>query len=305
MSAINLIIVGPGGSGTRWLRSITGNGIVGPLRRGWNYFRISAATGTLTDWGQFRRFDVQIVATGPAKIAVSHLWMECPPRARMIFVEDRGYRSFINNGLPALRSRSIPVTWALDMALNSPDTSGPHITNAEVEQFAAAGDVMSIHAYDGAATANMTPDQIRVDALRAIAWLDARGLGSGALFRAAYTQNLATNASAAEPFFAAQASSTNLSASMETWPHVNPQNVGRYTLHGRSNADLDARFDTMKKTHCLWIPYTHGVATGGAFDMTQAGWDYFLAKYDQAVAEGWMEATTWPRLLATSGGIVR
>ena len=293
-----MVLSGPSSASTTWQRFATN------LSHGWNLVRIAADSGVLTSWGQPRRITLRIITTAATGVAWGRVWVECPRKAQMVFVEDRGYRTFIDIGLPALRSRSVPVTWALDMALNSPDTSGPHITDAEVMQFAGQGDVMSIHAYDGAVTATMTPAQIRQDALRAQGWLLDKGLPADR-FRAAYTQNNAPNASAAAPFFPAQATSTNQSASLDTWPHVNPQNVKRYQLHGRDNATIDSVFAQLKATHGLFIPYTHGIGTGSTSDMTQAGWDYFLSKVDTAFSEGWLEATTWPAMLAKAGGIVR
>lgn len=293
-TGINLIITGPGGTTARWIRSITGNAV--PLRAGWNKFILPAMSGTLTDWGTISRIDVQVVAKQATSLAVSRMWFEAPPKARMIFVEDRGYRTFINDGLPALRQRGIPVTWALDMALNSPDKTGVHITDEEVLQFAAEGDQMSIHAYDGAVTKTMTPEQIRTDALRSQGWLIKKGLPP-TLFRAAYTQNEAPNAFAANPYFSAQATSTGSAGGLETWPPANANNVSRYQLHQRTNEQIDAIFARLKATRSLWIPYTHGITATGTSNITPESWAYFLTKVDQAIAEGWLEATTWERML--------
>lgn len=296
-SAVVIIVSGPTENLTTWSRDV-------PVQTGWNLLRLAAHSGNLDSWGKPRRVNLRVNTNAATAVAWGKVWMECPPKAQMVFVEDRGYRTFINLGLPDLRSRNIPVTWALDMALNSATTAGPHITDAEVLQFAAAGDAMSIHAYDGAVTSQMTAKQIRQDALRAQGWLLDRGLPATP-FRAAYTQNEAVNAAAADPFFAAQSTGTNKSASMETWPHVNPRDVGRYILHGRTPAQIDAQFATMKSTHCVWFPYTHGIDAAGGSNITPTEWAYFLSKVDAAIAEGWLEATTWDRMLAQAGGIVR
>ena len=297
-SAAVLIYSGPSASSTTWSRAVP------PLRNGWNLIRIAAHSGVLTSWGQPRRLTLRVITTAPTIVAWGRFWVECPKKAQMIYTLDRGYRTAIDQMLPELRSRNIPVTWALDMALNSPDASGPHITDAEVLQFAGQGDEMSIHAYDGAVTNTMTPQQIRQDALRAQDWLLDKGLPA-TMFRAAYTQNLAPNASAAAPFFAAQATGEGNSSGLDTWPHIAPQNVARYTLHGKTPAQVDTIFDNMAKTHALWIPYTHGVSGAGGSNITPTELAYFLTKVDAAMSAGWLEATTYRKMLEQAGGIVR
>ena len=77
-----------------------------------------ASAGSTTDWGAAYRVRVVTVTTAATSWNVQSVWVECTPKAQILFIEDRGYKTFIDAGLPDLRSRGIPVTWALDPALN-------------------------------------------------------------------------------------------------------------------------------------------------------------------------------------------
>lgn len=288
-----------------WTRSRPGS----EFRRGWNLIRYGTFEGTLTAWaGTVTRLTFTVVTTAATSLLFSRGWVECPPKAQILFVEDRGYVTFKDIAVPWFRQKGFPICWALDPAINSsnPGTRAEAISDADVATFAAAGDEISIHAYAGEVTANMTPDQIVRDSVLAIKWIRDRGY-KGSIWRAAWTQNSAVNAHAARPFFAAYATAANL-AGYNTWPPVNPWAISRYALHGRSQADIDTRFARLQETRALDVQYTHGIhpngTTGGA-DMTPAQWDYWTAKVEAGVADGWLELVTFTQLLERSGGIVR
>ncbi|MBT2474243.1 hypothetical protein J7E68_06535 [Microbacterium sp. ISL-103] len=279
----------------------------GPFQPGWNLLRFRAVDGTLTNWGTLPFVQLTFITTGATSISVGRAWLECPPKAQLCFIEDRGYKTFKDIGLPQLRALGIPVVWALDPLLNGTEVGTPSevITDTDVAAFYAQGDDMSIHAYDGAVTSTMTAEQIIADSLKSIAWLRERGYSRGRPIRAAWTQNTAPNHAASQPYWAGYMTPTNQSGSLEVWPPIDKWNMQRYTLHGRTTAQIDAIFDQMKKTNSIMFGYTHGIHDTLSGAITVALWNYFISKVTTAISEGWLEGVTLTQLLARSSGIIR
>lgn len=279
----------------------------GPFQPGWNLLRWRASSGTLTNWGTVDFVQLTFVTTGAATVNIGSAWVECPPKGQILFIEDRGYKTFKDIGVPMLRALKIPITWALDPALNgsNPGTSAEAITDADVATFYAQGDDISLHAYAGEVTATMTSQQIIADSLKGQAWLQERGYVRGRQWRAAWTQNDAPKHAAAQSYYAAYATPLNLSSSYESWPPSDPFNIGRWVLHGKSNAQIDALFDVLAKTKQLVLVYTHGIDDSLAGAVTNATWNYFISKLTTAVNAGTVEGVTFTQLLARSGNLVR
>lgn len=304
VTTFNLEIYDQSGLTGQWIR---GNAnFHKPLTQGWNLLSWKAAAGSSTAWGTVYRVRFVTITTGATSWNVQSVWVESQPKAQILFIEDRGYKTFVDSGLPDLRARKIPVTWALDPALHGTalGTKGEVITDAQVAQFYSEGDDMSIHAYDGAVTSTMTPAQIREDTLKSHQWLQDRGYTRGREWRAAWTQNNAPNHAAAQAYYAAYATPSG-TASDETWPFINPWNVSRVNLHGLTTTSMDGFFATLQKTNCLMVCYTHGIHADGGSDMTPTLWAHFMAKIDEGIAGGWLEGVTFSQLLANSGGVLR
>lgn len=287
----------------KWARSATQAQLV----NGWNLLRWAASAGLadLSSWGTVYRTRVLVVTNAATDVTVGHLWADCPPKAQILFIEDRGYKTFKDVGLPDLRELKIPVTWALDPATHgtSVGTKSEVITDADVETFADAGDSISFHSWDGSVTSTMTADQIRTDTMKAIRWLQQRG-HAGRMWRAAWTQNSAPQHAAAQPYVLAYATPSSV-AGLSTWPPTDRWNISRWSVHGRTNADMDTIFTNMKNSHQLLVCYTHGVHADGVTDATPAEWDYFISKVSQGLSEGWLEGVTFEDLHARSGGTFR
>ena len=284
-------------AGKKFTRSTTG------LTAGWNLVRWTASAGLadLTTWTTVYRVRVLAVTSAATTLTVGRVFAECPPKAQILLIEDRGYRTFVDVALPSLRALGAPVTWALDPALNGTGTGKAEvITDADVETFAAAGDSISIHSWDGSVTASMTADEIATDNLKAIRWLQQRG-HAGRMWRASWTQNSATNAAAARTHLLAYATPTSASA-ITAWPFPDRWNVPRWSIHGRTTAAVDAMFTSLEASHGLLVAYTHGVHPDGGNDATPEEWTYFLDKATAAVAAGWLEFVTFEDLYARSGG---
>lgn len=288
----------------RWARPVQQANLVA----GWNCVRWAASEGLadLSTWGTVYRVRLVVATTGATDVTVGHVWAECPPRAQVLFIEDRGYKTFVTSGaLAQLRALGIPVTWALDPALlgTSVGTKNEVVTENDIAAAARAGDSISLHGWDGAATAAMTADEAATDTLRGLRWLQQRGY-PGRMWRAAWVQNQAAQAAAAQPYVLAYATPTNGSAPT-AWPFINRWNVPRWALHGRSAATVDAMFAGLARTHGLLVCYTHGVHADGGFDTTPAEWAYFVSKLTAAVAAGWLEGVTFEDLYGRSGGTFR
>lgn len=298
ITSITIELYSNSGLSAVWSRSATG------LVNGWNLWRARAVDGTLTGWGTIYRLRLVVVTSAATSVTIGHVWAECPEKAAILFIEDGGYASFLATGYPALRARNIPVTWAIDPALlGTGSGAAARIVEADLAALSPL-DSIGLHGWDGAATAAMTAAQIRTDTLKAIRWLSSRGHYGGRLWRAAWVQNSATNASAAQPYLLAYATPSS-TASLECWPFTNRWNVPRLSLHGRSAATVDGWFDQLQQTHSLLVVYTHGIDAAGGNNTTPAEWAYFLGKVDAAIAAGWLEGVTFEDLLVRSGARIR
>lgn len=287
----------------RWSRTATQAQLV----NGWNLLRWSATAGLtdLTSWGTIYRTRILVTTNAATDVTIGHLWTDCPPKAQILFIEDRGYKTFKDVGLPDLRALNIPVTWALDPATHgtSVGTKAEVITDADVAEFAKMGDSISFHSWDGSVTSTMTADQIRTDTLKAIRWLQQRG-HAGRMWRAAWTQNNAPQHAAAQPYVLAYATPSSV-AGLSTWPPTDRWNISRWSVHGRTTTDTDTIFTNLKSTRQVLVCYTHGIHADGNTDATPAEWSYFIGKVKAGLAEGWLEGVTFEDLHARSGGTFR
>lgn len=292
-----------------------------PLVNGWNFMRFTLAPALSTDWTGTKidsfevRLDVPSDATN--EMTIAHAYVECPQAAKMIFILDRGYRSFVlNGGLARCREIGIPITWAIDVLKIGADVGlgNEAVTAAELEQFYQEGDSISFHGYTQDPTSGMTDAQAREDTMQSIKWLASKGY-EGRMWRAAWVQNTGPGAAVKE-YLLGQAIWTGGIATpgiVDAWPPSDIQKMYRWGVQstGSAPAYVDARFAVLKKTHGLILPYMHGifdgtgVGVGGgipANDTSISDAMNFFDKCEAAIAEGWLEATTFEELWAESGG---
>lgn len=277
----------------------------GTLVNGWNLMRWAAVAGDITNWGSIYRIRILITASSATTVTIGHLFLECPRKAQLMFIEDGGYVTFMNNGYPDLKDRGIPCTWSIDPGnLGTGTGINVYISEADVATLANDGNGNSIgfHAWDSTLTSTMTESELRSETMKCLKWLKSRGY-SGGMWRSAFLQNLATNHAAIQPLLLAYATH-NGGSSLSCWPFVNRFNVPRIGLHGLSQAQMDTHFSNMQVTNCLMVCYTHMIDSGGGTNITQENWDYFLAKVDAARSAGWLECVTFEQLFAASGGRV-
>ena len=288
-----------------WTRTSLNAGVT--LQNGWNLVRWAATASVYSGWGSIYRLRVVVDTNAATDVTIGHVWLECPEKASILFVEDSGYLSFYTAGYPRMQASRYPVTWAVNPTLLGTNTgSSTRISEAQFHTAMASanGDSASFHGWDGTATSAMTAAQIRTDTIKAQKWLSRNGPYAGRFWRAAWVQNLATNGAAATPYLWAGSSISASSGAFTAFPIPSgtQHDLPRYVLHGRSEADLDTVFTTLETTHGLLNCYTHGVDDAGGIHITTAMWDYFLDKVDTGVDEGWLEVVTMQDLFIRSGG---
>lgn len=284
-------------AGPLWTRSLTN------IVTGWNFFNQSASASTLTGWGTAIKARLTVVTSAATDINVGAVWVNCPPKAQVLYIDDRGYLSWYLNGYPALKALGVPCTIALDPTKmgDSPGTISEAMSEAQVLAFLADGNgnSLGIHGYDGSPTSAMTAAQLRTDDRRA--YQQCERLGFTPMWRAAFVQNSAANAAAVQPYWPLGYATPSGGSSVTSFPFPDPYNIARYSLHGRTQADLDGIFTTLQATNQLLVCYTHAIDGAGGSNITQAMWDYFVAKVSAGITGGWLEGVTFESLQATAG----
>ena len=276
-----------------------------PLHYGWNLLSWEAHDSSLTSWGTVYRCTILWSTTAATTFNIDSLWVEAPQKAGVILVEDRGYKTFYDVGVPDMRALDAPITWALDPDLlgSFPGTAAEAITEANVATVYAAGDDVTIHSFSGATYSTMTDEEVRRDTLRAVKWLQDNGYRRGWQYRPSYVHSV-PEWRASSPYFVASAT-TNEGTGLMTWPFVNRHNVVRTILHSATTEALTALFENLETTKGLMIAYTHGIHADGGADCTPAKWDAFIDLMSGGITEGWLEPTSFSRLLDRSGGTLR
>ena len=272
------------------------------LVNGWNFLRIQASAGTLTDWGIAYRVRVVVVTNAATDVTVGHLFVECPEKAKILFISDAAYQTFHDIGYPDLKRLGVPVTWSLDTAtLGTGAGISARISEAALAVVAAENqNSVGFHGHTGAPTTAMTAAQIRSDTMQAIKWLERRGYYSGRIWRSAWVQNAATNHAAIQNLVLMYATPSS-AASLSCWPVIDRWNIPRISLHGRTEADMDGWFSQLQQTRQMLVCYNHAIDDGGGTNTTNAMWDYFISKVDAGLSGGWLEGVTMEMLLARSG----
>lgn len=275
------------------------------LKTGWNYLRWSAHTSSSpgdSDFGTWDRVRVMIDTTEATSVVIDRIWMEGFEKAKLIMIHDGAYASWIQNrGYRDLFVRRLPVTVA---AIPGALGTSNFMSEAELLALAKENDnEISIHSWAAEDLDEMDDEELYEESLRCIDWLRERSL-EGRIWRAAWYRNNAPaaaspTASVRQLFQAYAMPGGGLSRieRVEPFPPADRWNVKRIELHSRTEAGFDALFDVLKKTRGIAVTYTHTVRDGLAGQIPEARWDYFLRKIDEAVAEGWLEGTTFSKLL--------
>jgi hypothetical protein len=290
-------------------------GITNQLKKGWNFLRWEATSGVLTNWGNVARIRIVLAATAATYISVGGVFIESPAKAKILFVQDGGYRNFFENGYPALRNRKLPCSWALNPAKidDGSDIAGTMSLSELINGTTGVApsvsatvpgvrdDGNSFFGEHSWARADLDPysiEQMREDHLRCVRWFYKNGFGQ-IRFRGAHTQNSAPNAIAAQKNLAdlnALATSLANTGGADTWPFVDRWNVKRIGIsasNGEAPADLSyplfaATFNQLVNvTKGLAVYYIHKIAAAdntNTVDTNPSLWTRFLALVDANAA---------------------
>ena len=275
------------------------------LKTGWNYLRWSAHNSGSpgdSDFGTWERVRVIIDTTEATAVVIDRIWMEGFEKAKLIMIHDGNYASWIKDrGYRDLFVRRLPVTMAA-----VPGFLGQSNRMSEAELLALAKEndnEISIHSWAAEDLDKMDDEELYEGCLSGIDWLRERSL-EGRIWRAAWYRNNAPaaaspTASVRQLFQAYAMPGGGLSQieRVEPFPPADRWNIKRIMLHARTEAGIDDLFDVLKKTRGIAFTYTHTIMDGLGGHTPEARWDYFLGKIDEAVAEGWLEGTTFSKLL--------
>ncbi|MFJ4230104.1 hypothetical protein ACIPYV_21265, partial [Paenarthrobacter nicotinovorans] len=309
----------------RWGYASNANNMPVTLVNGRNTIRIPWAaffsggitrTGIKTNWGKPYRLAVAFSRTPAANIdagstaTIRRVWAEVHRAGKMLIIGDRGYKSWVDGGYPALKALKVPVTWAPDLDLFGSGVGGifEAVTEARMHELAKEnGNSISFHGKTGGPTSGMTAAELAAETAYCRDWLRHYGY-QGRIWRAAYVQNQA--GAAADPLVTDQllASRTHTGHQRdEIWPPIDQYDLYCNSIENTSTAAanqtmIDDWFDIMKATNSLMIRFFHRIDETDQFSTRKANWDYFVSKVSAAISEGWLEGVTFEDLFYGTGG---
>ena len=292
----NITLNIPKEGGGSWERSGT------DLKNGWNRIRLFTNEGNLDNWTQARMFRILLYMQDGAqtRVTISDFKAVRPDKAKLIMVNDHGYSNYKSIAHERFKKLGIPTTFAINPGrLNAPIPGASHILSQEeinelaVDPYAE----FSYHAWDPTvkASANMTVEELKQELAQCKHYLKLNGIYPDFFWRAAFVQNKAPNHDAINDRIEAYAQ-YNESSQFDAFPFKTTYGINRKQVHNIDNTKMDVYFDTLKKTHCLVVFYTHDISDDGGIHMTTAELDYFESKLKTGIEEGWLEPTTYAEL---------
>lgn len=293
------------------LQDISYTQVPAVMANGWNFIRIAHNHSTpgksSANWGTIYKIELAVATSAPSDITIGHLYAECPAKARMLFVNDRGYQTFYDNAYPRFKAAHIPVTFAIDPLMEGKGVvgvqSGVAMTEAQIKAASREnGNSISYHAWNGAVTSTMTAAQLRADDSKCRKYLQDRGY-TGRMWRAAFTQNDAPQAAALKNYVIGARAATWTEPKIRPWPCIDMMKLPYWAIDNStcSTATIDAQFALLEKRRGLIVPFMHGLSDY-VYDVSPALFDYFMDKVEAAIAAGWLEPVTFETLFLEMGG---
>ena len=286
-------------SGAAWSRSVGGS----TLKKGWTMARLFSNEGSITTWETasfFRLLCTYKSDATPVRVCIGDIIAVKPPKGKIIFVDDHGYSNFYTTAYPELKALGCPVTWAIQPgALGAAGGVSGKLTHAQIE--ALADDPFSefsFHSWQSDATSTMTSVEIMTDTQKCITDLRRKGILPAYPWRAAWTQNNAPNAAAAQYILKAYASPSE-NYGFTNYPFPNRFNIPRYQLHGQSG--YTNLFAMLEKTHGMAVVYTHDLDDRGGIHITSTEFNNFTTALDVALQAGYVECLTYSQLCTKRG----
>ena len=268
---------------------------------GWNILRHQTANADISTWKTTNRIEVNVYTSKQTKIYISDVFAIRNEKAKIIFVDDHGYSNFKTVAYPQLKERGIPVTWAINPGRLGDSIGGVEHILSQPEIDDLAYDSMSEFSYHAwnpieKATINMSPEELLEEHHKCTTYLRKNGIEPRRYWRAAFTQNQAPNHAVLKPYIDGYATH-RASGGMELYPFKDKYNINRIALHSMDKAQVDNLFDRLKKTRCVAVLYTHGLDDDAGIHLTNERLNYFLQKVDEANAKGWLEGTTFTKIM--------
>ena len=271
------------------------------LKNGWNKLRFyTEGAGVWDGTVDTTVLRVLVYTTAEIDVWVGGLWIIKPPKANMMIISDGPYYTFYNVAYPALKAAGIPVVWAIDPAFlsNDPTHANGLINLSDLDVLANDGiSEFSFHSYDGTIMSSATADEALADTLKSIHFLKEKGLQPNHIWRAAWLQNACNDPSLANTELEASATYTGLNM-VTQYPFLDRYNIPRMAMANRTQEYIDDLFAKMERQHCTVLFYAHGISTGSDKEITPTLWDYYLSKMTSGITAGYLNPTTYSRLVA-------
>ena len=283
------------GGGTHWTRSNKN------LTNGWNILRYYTSESDISVWDYIKMFRVVIYSSAQTNVYIADAYGVKPDKAKVIIVNDHGYKGFKDTAFPKLKELGVPTTFAINPGRLGTPVSGASsiLSQEEIEELAIDPYAeFSFHAWNPLekATKDMNDLELQTETQKCLHYLKKNGIMPYHVWRSAFVQNLAPSHSAIDNMVEAYATYKETN-SFDAFPFKEPRGINRMIIHGVSKDNMDRYFNYLRKTHCVAVFYTHDISDNGGIHMTNAELTYFLSKIEQGVNEGWLEGTTYSELI--------
>lgn len=263
------------------------------ISNGWNKVRFIAEGGGNYTTDSTTTIRLLVYTTYAIDIWWGSIVLVKPQYANLIVVADGPYKTFYSNAYPALSAINVPVTWALDCNM----IGNTNLINND-ELLVLSGDgfsEFSFHSFDGTLMSSATAKQALVDTVKNIRFLRKNGLQPNHIWRAAWLQNNCPNHVLADTEVEASAT-YNGKSSVTQFPWMDEYNIDRIAMQGRETSYIDTLFAKLKLQHCTAILYTHGISDAET-DTSSTLLSYYVSKISTGISEGWLNPTTYSRLV--------
>jgi curli biogenesis system outer membrane secretion channel CsgG len=309
ISNINLNIVNQSTSEV-WSRSIASEHYGGDLKKGWNLMKFNTSVSNFEHLGtDTSRVTLDVYTTGAVDLSLSTVFLEKEETGKILFVNDHGRKGGwselvtgqTQTAIQDAEDREMPITYALNpKRIDDGDALAMDLATLNtIKEYGTSR--FSFHSYNRTPTSTMSLIELKADTNNSVRWLTANGFGNTS-FRAAFTQNTAPEGVNTLGFGGLKALATstdNTGFKTRTFPLINRSNVVRSSLHGKTTAQIDEIFDSLKELGGFLTLYTHAIKPDGdptLYDATVSEWNYFMSKIDTAQSEGWIELVSYEDL---------
>ena len=273
------------------------------IKNGWNKIRFMA--NGAGGWNENTavtnvRVSVYHPSGAETKVFIGEIVQVKPQYGNLIIVADGPYYTTYTEAYPTLKNMGVPITWALDAAkLTDSELPTRELINlTDLETLAYDGiSEFSFHNYNGVIMSTATAAEALEDTLNSIRFLKKNGLNPQRIWRAAWLQNACAHPELANLEVEASASYDG-NAGADAYPWIDKYNIPRASVANRDNEWFNTVFDTLRRCHCTYVLYFHGVTEDSDKNITHTMLNYFVNKISEALTAGYLNPTTYNRLVS-------